>query len=206
VSGESVAITSSGAQQVGPVSAGATAGTYQATITATANAGSATITGTDSSIAPAASASATLTQTSATTSGSTANRPSNEFTIDGYTHNANGTITLTIDVPGPGSVGMLGTHSDPIDGANTASAQLQPGPHRLVWTRKNTTASKAGKMRIELRPGAAGVRMLRYARAHGWALHVRVWTTFTPTGGRARSRKTTIRVLAAATARPSRTN
>jgi hypothetical protein len=35
------------------------------------------------------------------------------------------------------------------------------------------------------------------ARARGWAQHVRLWVTYTPTGGRAHSTKTTFRVLAA---------
>jgi hypothetical protein len=123
--------------------------------------------------------------------------PSNTFTIDGYTRGKNGTITLTIDLPGPGSVSVLGTHSDQTNRADTASALLQPGDHRLVWTRHSATASKAGRMRITLHPNTAGARMLGYHRRHGWALHVREWTTYTPTGGHARSAAITIRVLTA---------
>jgi hypothetical protein len=39
--------------------------------------------------------------------------------------------------------------------------------------------------------------MFRFARRHGQALHIRVWTTYTPTGGAARSSEVTIRVLSA---------
>jgi hypothetical protein len=127
-----------------------------------------------------------------------ATAPSNQFTIDGYTHGKNGAITLTINVPGPGSVSVLGTHSDPIArSSQTASTTLTPGYRRLAWTRRSATASKAGRMRITLQPDAAGTRMLRYARGQGWALHLRVWTTYTPSGGRARNTTTTIRVLTA---------
>ncbi|MGA2469123.1 MAG: Ig-like domain-containing protein [Solirubrobacteraceae bacterium] len=63
VTGDSVVITSSGSQRVGPVTAGATPGTYQATITSTTTPGSATITATDSSVSPSVSGTATLTLT-----------------------------------------------------------------------------------------------------------------------------------------------
>jgi hypothetical protein len=52
-------------------------------------------------------------------------------------------------------------------------------------------------MRVTLHPNAAGARMLSYARRAGWALHIRVWISYTPTGGNARSIPTTIRVLTA---------
>jgi hypothetical protein len=93
-------------------------------------------------------------------------------------------------------VSVLGTHSDATASAGSASAVLQPGYRRLAWTRHSATTGKAGRMRITLHPNTAAVRMLRYAQHAGWALHIRVWTTYTPTGGRARSTKITIRVLA----------
>ena len=63
VSGDDVTISSSGAQPVGPVTAGSAPGTYRATITSTTSAGSATITATDKSVSPSISETATLTQT-----------------------------------------------------------------------------------------------------------------------------------------------
>jgi hypothetical protein len=50
-------------------------------------------------------------------------------------------------------------------------------------------------MRVTLHPDAAGKRIFRFDRRHGQALHIRVWITYTPTGGSARSSKVTIRVL-----------
>jgi adhesin/invasin len=198
VSGDAVSITSSGGQTVGPVTAGATPGTYQATITSTTTAGTATITATDTSVAPNATATASLVQNAS--AGRTLGEPSNVFRIDSYTHHENGTITLTLGLPGPGSVSVLGTHSDPTLTAGTASALLEPGYHRLAWTRHGTTATRGGRMRVTLHPNKAGRRMPNYARGQGWALHVRVWVTYTPTGGKARERRVTIRVLSARTA------
>jgi hypothetical protein len=39
-------------------------------------------------------------------------------------------------------------------------------------------------------------RQVRH-RLHGWALHVWVWTIYTPVGGDPRSDKTVVKVLAA---------
>jgi hypothetical protein len=123
--------------------------------------------------------------------------PSNNFTIDGSTLAADGAITLRIALPGPGSVSLLGTHSDPGTAPRGGGTRLVPGSERFAWARRNATAANAGSMRITLHPDAAGTRMFRFARRHRQALHIRVWTTYTPTGGSARSSDVTIRVLAA---------
>ena len=120
--------------------------------------------------------------------------PSNTFKIDGSTHARHGAITLRIDLPGPGSVSLLGTHSDPGD-ATHPDNRLVPGSARFAWARTNATAATAGPMRVTLHPDAAGKRIFRFDRRHGQALHIRVWITYTPTGGSARSSKVTIRVL-----------
>jgi hypothetical protein len=123
--------------------------------------------------------------------------PSNNFTIDGSTHARDGAITLRIDLPGPGSLSLLGTHSDPGAGTRAGTDRLLPGSERFAWARTIASAGNAGPVRITLHPGAAGTKMFRFARRHGQALHIRVWTTYTPTGGAARSSEVTIRVLSA---------
>ena len=65
VSGDSISIKSSGAQQIGAVTDHGD-GTYAAQVTASTVAGSSTITATDSSPSPSIKGSATLTQTSVT--------------------------------------------------------------------------------------------------------------------------------------------
>jgi sugar lactone lactonase YvrE len=123
--------------------------------------------------------------------------PSNSFTIEGSTHASDGAITLTVVVPGPGAVTLLGTHSDPGATTHAHGTRLLPGSERFAWARQNATSAKAGAMRVTLHPDLAGTEMFRYARDHGQALHIRVWTTYTPTGGSARSSVVTIRLLAA---------
>ena len=124
-------------------------------------------------------------------------RPSSRFTIDAHGHNAAGTIELTITVPGPGRVYLLGTHSNPPRALATVSAAQQPGYDRFAWARHEVNTAEAGTMRVTLTPDTAGTRMLRYVRAKGWSLHIRVWVTYTPTGGHPSDHVLTIRVVAA---------
>ena len=132
------------------------------------------------------------------TSTTTAHRQqSNRFTIDAHGHNAAGMIELTITVPGPGRVYLLGTHSNPPRALATVSAAQQPGHDRFAWARHELHAAGAGTMRVTLAPNAAGARMLRYVRTKGWSLHIRVWVTYTPTAGHPSDHVMTIRVAAA---------
>jgi len=76
------------------------------------------------------------------------------------------------------------------------SAEQQAGHDRFAWARHQLHATEAGTIRVTLAPNTAGMRMLRYVRAKGWSLHIRVWITYTPTGGHPRDHVTTIRVAA----------
>ena len=140
------------------------------------------------------------------TSTTTAHRQqSNRFTIDAHGHNAAGMIELTITVPGPGRVYLLGTHSNPPRALATVSAAQQPGHDRFAWARHELHAAGAGTMRVTLAPNAAGARMLRYVRTKGWSLHIRVWVTYTPAGGHPSDHVMTIRVVAATPHAPGAT-
>lgn len=199
VSGDAVTIASAGGQHVGPVTAGTTPGTYQATITSTTTAGAATITATDTSVTPTAAASAVLTQTAgspatAGTTGATQTTSSNAFKITDARGDPNGTITFNVRVPGPGTIELLGTHED-IIGTRAATLLLKPGHDRFDWGRDTRAPATASTMKMVLRPDNAGKHLLARHRQHGWALHVCVWTTYTPTGGHPRSVRTIIRVL-----------
>ena len=215
VAGDAVRITASGGQGIGPITAGTTPGTYLATITSTTAAGAATISATDLTASPNVTATATLTQGTAApgpgnpptpidTTG-TGTTPSNAFAVSGKHRIKNGTIVLTLVLPGPGKLILLATHSDPPAVARESALLPAPGYHRLAWsTQRRTTVSRAGPMLATLRSNIAGSQMLRYARREGWGFHVRVWITFIPTGGVARSTVLTVRVLRARTGRGGR--
>jgi hypothetical protein len=117
--------------------------------------------------------------------------PSNAFTITGSQGSTDGTITLDLDTPGPGAIALLGTHAD----STAGTAALQPGAHRFVWGRAGDGAAPAGAVKVTLRPDKAALALLRRHAHRHWALHVRVWITYTPTGGYARSENVTVRVL-----------
>jgi hypothetical protein len=210
VTGDTVTITSAGGQQIGPVTAGTTPGTYQATITSTTTPGAATITATDTTVSPNAATTAVLTQTAAPAvapsstgptgssgaTGATYTASSNAFTITDPKGESNGTITLEVRVPEAGTIELLGTHED-VTGARMAVVLLKPGHDRFEWGRAGGATARAATMRMVLRPDSAGRRLLARHRKYGWALHVCVWTTYTPAGGHSRSVKTIILVLAA---------
>jgi len=108
--------------------------------------------------------------------------------------NGTGAVTLAVKVPGAGTVAVLGTHEN--IGAS-ASSLLEPGPHRFDWGRATATSAAAGLLELTLHPSAAGKHLLLRHRRRGWALHVRLWVTYTPAGGTPRSVASTVRILAA---------
>jgi sugar lactone lactonase YvrE len=122
--------------------------------------------------------------------------PSDVYTVMGARAEPNGTIVMTVAVPGPGELNLLGTHVKVRRGA-TAASLLEPGYRRLAWGRVTVRANAAGEVTVTLHPNKAGKRLLARHRAHGWALNVRVWTTYTPTGGMPRSVARTLKVLSA---------
>ncbi len=122
--------------------------------------------------------------------------PSNRYAILAARAEPNGTIAVRVTVPGPGLVSLLGTHIDIEHRVSTASL-LNPGFRRFAWGRTAIKMSAAGTLTIVLHPDSAGARLLARHRLHGWALHVWVWTTYTPVGGDPRSGKTVVKVLAA---------
>jgi hypothetical protein len=126
--------------------------------------------------------------------GSTGPPPSNAFTIVSDTGSSNGTITLGVDLPGPGTVDVLGTH---VGVVGRAASALEPGYHRFAWGRRTVNATSAGGMKITLEPDTSGKMMLARHHDHGWAMNVRVWLTYTPTTGNARSKEINVRLFRA---------
>lgn len=109
--------------------------------------------------------------------------PSNVFTVgSSITFGANGTATVTVVVPGPGvltaSDGSAGTASV----RASAAAKKKAKKKALIATTK-VIAKQAGKVKITIKPTAAGKKVLR----RKGKLRVKVRLTFTPTGGAPRS-------------------
>ncbi len=120
--------------------------------------------------------------------------PSNAFKITSESGSSNGTITLDVELPGAGTVDVLGTHED-VSGA--IASVLEPGGHRFDWGRDTVNATAPGTIKIKLKPGRDAKKLLARHHHHGWALKVSVWVTYTPTGGHARSEEVYVGVLKA---------
>jgi methionine-rich copper-binding protein CopC len=201
---------SSGVVGVSPVGATLPAGTYTATLAyqdalgnaaATAQVSSVVVSAAPPAVAPVTSTSSpTPAPVVLTTSPTAALPPSNVFALarPAAASAASGAVTLAVRVPGAGTIALLGTHSRPADGplAHSALGALEPGWDRLAYGRASTSSTAAGLLHLTLAPDTTGRALLARERRRGNPLHIRVWISFTPSGGTARTRPVTVEVLA----------
>ena len=191
VSGDAVTITSNDGQHIGPVTAGTTPGTYEATITSTTTAGAAAITATDTS-AGAVSATATLTQTALTATVTGTPPPTqaaiaSSFKIVSHKRLADGDIVVTLKLTGAGTIKAAGMHP---------SAHVAKDSH-IAWGPVTIVRTAAGTFKLTLRPDKGARELLRNANAIGSSLHVTVTVHFTPARGSKQKKVLTVRLLKA---------
>ena len=108
--------------------------------------------------------------------------PDNHFTVSHVKTHRDGTITFTIKVPGPGGIDVLETAWH--DNLAHAAALLQPAVDRFAYARKHLNADTAGTFRVRVKPTAHGIRLVHH---HTYRVLLRLWVTYTPTGGASRS-------------------
>ena len=102
-----------------------------------------------------------------------AQAPSNAFKVGSAAlSSSKGWATLTLDLPGPGTVKALATANVPAGAAK-----------KITVAKLTRRATRAGKLKLTLKPSKAA---LRYLRRRG-KLRTRMKLTYTPTGGSARS-------------------
>ena len=109
----------------------------------------------------------------------------NVFTILAAASHSNAMIKLTLQLPGAGSVEVLGTHAAP------------GGRRTLNLGRFDATVNSAGKIHVTVKLNAAGRSLLKRDRRNGSALTIRVLITYKPAGGNARVRVVNVRLLKA---------
>jgi hypothetical protein len=95
---------------------------------------------------------------------------------------SNGAFTVTVKVPGPGTVDIFITAWKG-NLANVARL-FRPAKGRFVFARAHAIATHAGIVRIEVTPNQQGRRLVA---DHRYRVTLRLWITFTPTGGQPRS-------------------
>jgi hypothetical protein len=104
--------------------------------------------------------------------------PDHAFSITGLRITANGIVRLRATVPGPGRVDVLETAW--LSNLADAAVTLQPAPHRFASARAHKTATHPGVLRLRLIPNRRGRRLVAH---HIYAVTLRLWVTYTPTGG-----------------------
>jgi hypothetical protein len=110
--------------------------------------------------------------------------PSNQFTISNVKPNAaDGSVSFDVTVPGPGGLDVLETAWN--SSLNATSAELRPGPHRFVFSRKSVHVNRAGKLVVRIKPNAKGRKALAKARHSHHPLIINLWVSYSPTGGTA---------------------
>jgi hypothetical protein len=92
-----------------------------------------------------------------------------------------GRFVVAVKVPGPGRVDILVTAWT--DNLAHAVRLLNPAPGRFVFARATATANHATTLRIPVYPNAKGRRLVKH---HRYRVTLRLWVTYTPTGGRQR--------------------
>jgi hypothetical protein len=111
--------------------------------------------------------------------------PSNLFDFFRFTPSpANGTGLLILDLPGAGIVIVAD------DAAPTASHARAAAKRKSLIKRVTVTAKAKGRLKLRIKPTAAGMAKLRRTGS----LKVRLRVSYKPTGGTANTRRTTIRL------------
>ena len=106
----------------------------------------------------------------------------NTFAVARIRISAEGTIGFSVKLPGPGTIDTLATVWK--DNFAHAAVILNPAPRRLVFARKHTSAPRAGILKVTVRPNSRGRRLIRQ---HRYRVTLRLWVTYQPTAGSARS-------------------
>jgi hypothetical protein len=93
--------------------------------------------------------------------------PSNRFRVSSVRPHADGSVSLTVRLPGPGVVAVLATAWNSDLSAPAAAALLRPARGRFVFGRARATAHRGGDLRIVLRPSRVSRNLVRAASACG---------------------------------------
>jgi hypothetical protein len=95
---------------------------------------------------------------------------------------SDGTIDVTVKVPGAGRVKVLVTAWK--DNVANVAALLQPAPRRFAFARAQASARRAATLRIAVMPTRGGRLLIAH---HRYRITLRLWVTYTPRGGHPRS-------------------
>ena len=110
--------------------------------------------------------------------GYTVGQPDNHFSVSHIRLRRDGKITFKVNVPGPGKVDVLETAWT--DNLAQIAVQLQPATHRFVFARAHRTTNRSTTLQLRVNPNSRGRRLILH---HTYRVTLRLWVTYTPTGG-----------------------
>jgi hypothetical protein len=92
-------------------------------------------------------------------------------------------VTFSVRVPGPGRIDGLETAWN--NNLARAAVALNPASGRFTYARAHVTARHRGTIKVKVGVSARGRRLVRH---HRYRVTLRLWVSYTPQGGRPRSR------------------
>lgn len=114
--------------------------------------------------------------------------PNNHLATSTPTTSPDGQVTLNFTIPGPGTVDILETAWTPTAKSSSdlmrTDGLLQAATGRFVFARGHRTISHAGAIQLRTQPNRRAERLIG---RHHHVIKLRLWITYTPTGGRQRT-------------------
>jgi hypothetical protein len=107
--------------------------------------------------------------------------PASRFTVSDIKPGRDGTVSFRVKVPGPGRIDVLETVWN--DNFSRSAVLLQPARRRFVYARALKHAARAATLVIRVSPNRRGRRLVHHPR---YRVTLRLWVSFTPTGGKYR--------------------
>jgi hypothetical protein len=112
-------------------------------------------------------------------------QPNNQIAVSHVSSQADGTTNFQVKVPGPGTIDMLQTAWDDnlVSGVTpqaTGAGPLPPALHRFVFARASAPVTSGDTVSITVAPYAVGKELVN---RHRYRVTLRLWVTYTPTGG-----------------------
>lgn len=122
-------------------------------------------------------------QRSSSTVSYTVALPSNRFAVSRVRTHHRGAVTFRVKVPARGTIDVLETAW--VSNLARAAVVLQPATHRFVFARAHRTSHRASTLRFRVIPNTRGKRLVRH---HTYRVVLRLWISYTPSGGEQRKR------------------
>ena len=104
--------------------------------------------------------------------------PTNRLKVAHIRTHRDGAITFTVTPPGPGTIGVLETAWN--DNLVHTATLLYPATSRFAYARRQIHTTNARAIHIRVRPNRRGKRLVH---DHTYQVVLRLWVTYTRTGG-----------------------